>query len=65
MNKKIQYILDTFKMYYPLEEYPVISYGSDNSGKLVIKKSVPDNFFDSEVQINSDKVIWKEWKSND
>jgi hypothetical protein len=62
MNRKIQYILDTFTMCYQIDSLPEIGYGTDMPGQIVIKKSTPDSLFDDQFRIDPQKVIWKEWK---
>ena len=63
-ENKIRYVLDTFKMCYQMNSLPDLAYGFDLPGQIKIRKTAPENKFDSVIQLDTDKIIWKVWKEN-
>lgn len=61
MRNQFEYFLKNFELFHNTNEAE-IEYGNIGSASVVIRKNCDDSFWLERKDINTDEVVWKEWK---
>lgn len=62
MNNQFDYFIENVELFYDVKNFPIY-YGQNLDIKISISTNVEDDFWNNKNDIDTNTIIWKEWKN--